>query len=115
MIKHINSVIMYSQDLDAAKAWYRDKLGFEVLYHVPDAFLSMTHSQMGRLDFHPTKDQGYVGRGPLPNYAVDDIAKVKGWLEGMDIKVSDIQQAGDSPRHAWFWDHEGNVLGLEED
>ena len=33
----------------------------------------------------------------------------------MDVKVSDIQQANDSPRHAWFWDLEGNVLGLEEE
>ena len=115
MIKQLNSVIMYSKDLDAAKHWYQETLDFEVLYHVPNAFLSMTHPDMGRLDFHPTTDAAYVGKGPLPNYAVPDIGKVKVWLETKGVKVSDIQQAGDSPRHAWFWDHEGNVLGLEED
>lgn len=115
MIKQLNSIIMYSKDLDAAKRWYQDQLGFEILYHAPNAFLSMKHPEMGRLDFHPTKDDDYIGKGPLANYAVADIAKVKAWLESKGAKVSDIQQAGDSPRHAWFWDHEGNVIGLEED
>lgn len=115
MIKQINSVIMYSTDLEAAKRWYQDNLGFEILYHVPNAFLSMRHPQMGRLDFHPTTNANNIGSGPLANYAVTDIAKVKAWLEAKGVKVSDIQQAGDSPRHAWFWDHEGNVVGLEED
>ena len=115
MIKHLNSVIMYSKDLDAAKRWYRDTLGFEILYHAPNAFLSMRHAEMGRLDFHPTTNDAYIGKGPLANYAVADIATVKGWLEGRGAKVSDIQQNGDSPRHAWFWDHEGNVIGLEEE
>ena len=115
MIQRLNSIIMYSKDLDAAKQWYQDKLGFEILYYVPNAFLSMQHAQMGRIDFHPTSDDSYIGRGPLPNFAVLDIAKAKAWLEGMGAKVSDIQQTGDSPRHAWFWDHEGNVLGLEEE
>lgn len=41
---------------------------------------------------------------------IADIAKVKAWLEAKE--VSDIQQTGDSPRHAWFWDHEGNVIKL---
>ncbi|MCR9159194.1 MAG: VOC family protein [Nannocystaceae bacterium] len=114
MIKELNSIIMYSQDLEAAKRWYREVLGFELLYHVPHAFLSMRHPQMGRLDFHPTDDPANIGKGPLPNYAVDDVAAVKAWLEGNGVKVSDVQQVNDSPRHAWFWDHEGNVLGLEE-
>ena len=39
---------------------------------------------------------------PLANYAVADIAAVKSWLESQGAKVSDIQQEGDSPRHAWF-------------
>ena len=115
MIQQLNSVIMYSKDLDAAKRWYEDTFGFETLYHVPHGFLSMRHPQMGRLDFHPTTDDTYIGRGPLANYAVADIAAVKAWLEAKGAKVSDIQQEGDSPRHAWFWDHKGNVLGLEED
>ena len=115
MIKQLNSVIMYSKDLEAAKNWYRTNLGFETLYHVPNAFLSMQHPEMGRLDFHPTTDDSYIGCGPLANYAVADITKVKAWLEAKGAKVSEIQQTGDSPRHAWFWDHEGNILGLEED
>ncbi len=115
MINQLNSIIMYSQDLDAAKKWYQQKLGFELIYHVPNSFLSMKHPGMGRVDFHPTTDPGSIGKGPLANYAVSDIIKVKHWLESMDIKVSDVQQEGDSPRHGWFWDHEGNVIGLEED
>lgn len=108
------SVIFYSRDIRKARQWYHDILGFEVLYHAPDAFLSMHHQDMGRLDFHPTDDDSYIGRGPLPNFYVNNLADTKDDLESRGIKVSDIQQTGDSPRHAWFWDFEGNVIGLEE-
>ena len=114
MISNLASVIMFSRDLDGAKAWYQDKLGFQVIYHAPGAFLSMKHERMGRLDFHPTSDEGAIGKGPMPNYSVDDIEKVIAWLESQEVKTSPIQQEGDSPKHAWFWDFEGNVLGLEE-
>ena len=75
----------------------------------------MYHKEMGRLDFHACGDDpSQIGRGPLPYYNVKDIEKVREILLSKGIKVKEIQQVGDSPKHTWFWDCEGNVMGLEE-
>ena len=114
MINQLASVIMYSTDLEQAKTWYIEKLNFEVNYYVPNAFLSLFHQKMGRLDFHYSESKDYIGKGPIPNYYVDDIEKVKHQLEEKSIKVHTIQQEGESPKHTWFWDFEGNIIGLEQ-
>ena len=115
MIKKIDHVMMWASDLEATARWYKEKLGFKVSYHAPGEFLSMHHEEMGRIDFHGADgDKSNIGKGPLPYYIVDDIAKVKTWLESKSIKVEEIQQVGESPKHTWFWDCEGNVIGLEE-
>ena len=115
MIKKIDHVMMWAQDLDKTSQWYKDKLGFKVSYHAPGEFLSMNHAEMGRIDFHASgDDKSNIGKGPLPYFIVEDIKTVKSWLESKSIRVNEIQQVGDSPKHTWFWDCEGNVLGLEE-
>ena len=114
MIKKINHIMMWSQDLEQTKNWYSEKLDFNLNYHAPGQFLSLAHNQMGRIDFHQCEDNLNIGKGPIPYFIVDDIEQVKSWLEGKDIKVDEIQQEGDSPKHTWFWDCSGNLIGLEE-
>lgn len=115
MIKKISHVMLWSGDLDNTIKWYMEKLDFHVNYHAKGEFASLSHDEMGRLDFHAAgEDRTQIGKGPLPYYIVKDIEAVKIWLENKSIKVNDIQQVGDSPKHTWFWDCEGNVLGLEE-
>lgn len=117
MIKKIDHIMMWAQDLEKTIHWYKDKLGFNVRYHAPGEFLSMTQAEMGRIDFHATgsnSDRSNIGKGPLPYFMVEDIEKTKAWLESKQIKVEEIQQVSDSPKHTWFWDCEGNVIGLEE-
>lgn len=106
---------MWGQDLDRVRHWYKDKLGFSVSYYAPAEFLSLNHAEMGRLDFHACgEDKSDIGKGPMPYFVVEDIEEVKKWLESKAIKVNDVQQVGDSPKHTWFWDCEGNILGIEE-
>jgi catechol 2,3-dioxygenase-like lactoylglutathione lyase family enzyme len=115
MIKRIDHVMMWSQDLEKTSTWYKEKLGFKISYLAPGEFLSMSHPEMGRLDFHACgDDKTNIGRGPLPYFIVDDIHLTKSWLEAKEIKVNEIQQVSDSPKHTWFWDCEGNILGLEQ-
>lgn len=114
MIKNISHVMLWAMDLEKTKSWYKEKLGFQINYYAPGEFLSMHEDNMGRLDFHQTNESEQIGKGPLPYYVVEDIEKVKAWLEGKDIKVNDIQQVGDSPKHTWFWDCNGNAFGIEE-
>lgn len=115
MIKKISHIMMWGQDLEKVSKWYREKLGFSVGYFAPNEFLSMKHPEMGRMDFHATgEDRSNIGKGSMAYFIVNDIAEVKTWLEAKQIKVNEVQQVGDSPKHTWFWDCEGNVIGLEE-
>lgn len=115
MIGKISHVMMWAKDLEKVSRWYREKLGFEVTYHAPGEFLSLYSAEMGRLDFHACGDDSSgIGNGPLPYYGVKDIEKVKAWLESKGIEVAKISQEGDSPKHTWLKDCEGNTLGLEE-
>ncbi len=112
--------MMWAQDLERVARWYKDKLGFQIVYHAPKEFLSLYHTDMGRIDFHgaasseTTSLASEIRHGPLPYFSVSDITKTKEWLEGKGIRVNEIQQVSDSPKHTWFWDSEGNVLGLQE-
>lgn len=115
MIKRIDHVMMWGQDLEKVSKWYKEKLGFSIRYHAPGEFLSMSQADMGRIDFHAAgEDRSNIGKGPMPYFMVEDIEAVKAWLEAKEIKVGDVQQVSDSPKHTWFWDCEGNVIGLEE-
>ena len=116
MIERISHVMMWGNDLGKIAQWYKDKLGFQVSYLAPGEFLSLYHETMGRLDFHGAGgDKSQIGKGPLPYYRVSDIEKTKSWLEAKGIKVDEIQQVTDSPKHTWFWDCEGNKFGIEGD
>lgn len=114
MIKKIHHVMLWANDLEATKNWYKSKLGFEINYYAPGEFLSMASEEMGRIDFHGDDSNENIGKGPMPYFMVDDIEAAKKWLEAKDIKVEDIQQEADSPKHTWFKDCAGNALGLEE-
>lgn len=107
--------MMWAQDLDRVADWYKQKLGFSISYYAPKEFLSMKHEEMGRVDFHADGvERSNIGKGPMPYFIVDNIEEVKVWLEAKGIKVNNIQQIDDSPKHTWFWDSEGNVIGLEQ-
>lgn len=114
MIKNVNHVMFWAKNLERAKNWYKEKLEFEVSYFAPEEFLSMRHKEMGRMDFHGGGTDQDIGHGPLPYFLVEDIEKTKSWLESKNIRVNEIQQVGESPKHTWFYDSEGNILGLEE-
>jgi catechol 2,3-dioxygenase-like lactoylglutathione lyase family enzyme len=115
MIGRISHVMMWAADLERTSRWYKDKLGFEINYLAPGEFLSMFSKQMGRMDFHACgNDRSGIGKGPMPYYVVENIEATKSWLEAKGVSVGDIQQVGDSPKHTWFKDCEGNEIGLEE-
>ncbi|MGE0171381.1 MAG: VOC family protein [Oligoflexales bacterium] len=113
MIGKIVNVMMWSKDLERTRTWYKEKLGFRPTYHAPGEFLAMYSDSMGAINFHATKDAAQIGNGPLPYFAVEDIEKTCAWLEQKGVKVNPIQQVSDSPKHTWFWDCEGNVLGIQ--
>lgn len=115
MIGKMSHVMMWAKDLDKVARWYKEKLEFQITYHAPGEFLSLHHDGMGRLDFHAAGDEtGQIGKGPLPYFSTPDLAKALAWLESRGVKVGHVEQVADSPKHSWFWDCEGNTIGIEE-
>lgn len=114
MIEKFSHVMMWAKSLDTTVQWYCDKLEYQVSYHAPDEFASLFHAKLGRLDLHGKAKDEDIGRGPMPYYRVKDMDEAMGWLKARGIKVENPQQVGESPRHTWFWDCEGNPLGIAE-
>jgi catechol 2,3-dioxygenase-like lactoylglutathione lyase family enzyme len=116
-----------AQDLDRARAWYRDKLGLEpaeereggLRYRCSDTWFGLfastgapsgTHTQMG--------------------WTVDDIEEAVAWLRSRGVELEEVDlpgvptvdgiadidgnypSLGSRERAAWFRDSEGNLLGL---
>lgn len=116
MFRKLSHVMLFVADLDRAVGWYRDTLGFEVLFVAPGAYAALRHAASGtKIALHPSEADGRdVGFGPMPCFLVDDIDAVVSDLRGRGVEVQDPRKQGESPRFATFWDSEGNALGLEE-
>lgn len=116
MISKLSHVMLFAKNHDATVQWYCDKLEFTVDYHAPGEYASMHHKTMGRLAIHAAeKKLEKSGNAPLPYYSVKDLDAALAWLTARGVECEKPQQVADSPRHTWFWDPEGNCLGLEED
>ena len=116
MISQLTHVMIWAKHHDQTVQWYCDKLEFTVTYHAPGEYASLHHKTMGRLAIHAAEKTSLnVGHGPLPYYAVKDLDATLAWLKARGVKCDPPQQVAESPRHTWFWDAEGNCLGLEED
>jgi catechol 2,3-dioxygenase-like lactoylglutathione lyase family enzyme len=116
MFESFSHVMLFAADLDRAVNWYCATLGFTPNFVVPGHYASLRHESLRmRLDLHPTEEEGAdVGHGPMPFFAVADIAAALAALKEKGAKTGSIQQQGQSPRFATFWDSEGNALGMEE-
>lgn len=98
-------------DLDRAIAWYRDVLGFELIYRLDD---------MGWCELKTGVDQVNVGLSvteevkpgsTTPTFGVRDIEAARAALEAADVKLDgDIMTIPDMVRLQTFYDPDGNSL-----
>lgn len=114
MDARFSHVMLYTADLDAAIAWYRDTLGFTLSYRAGAHYASLRHPTMGQLDLHPLKEGEAMApqHSAQPSYTVADLDAAVAELTAQGVKVNPIQEVGDGHRHTWFWDPDGNVIGL---
>jgi len=112
---HIVQVAVPVQDIDRARAFYRDVLG---LPHLFDAPPSLAFFQCGqtRLMLGP-RDGGEPVGGPLLYYHVPDAAAAEAQLVAIGVDVVQpaqlIARVGGKDIHlAVCRDSEGNMLGL---
>ena len=122
---HALSVMLAASDLDRAKAWYRDKLGFmpveEFAGMVADYASSDTSFNLYKTEFAGTA-RNTVAVFRMPNIRAE-VARLR--ARGVEFDeydmgefgktVDGIMSDGEGDANAWFTDSEGNILSLAED
>jgi catechol 2,3-dioxygenase-like lactoylglutathione lyase family enzyme len=108
-------------DIERAKRWYDEKLGFTPEREDPAG----VHYRSGSANFllYPTQHAG-TGQHTLAGWAVKDIRQLVEELRGRGVTFEEYDFPGlktedgvadlGSELAAWFKDSEGNILGLFE-
>ena len=108
-----------AHDLERAKRWYAEKLGFEPESEDPGAAHYRTGST--EFDIYPTQFAG-TGKHTLAGWSVDDIDKVMIDLRERGVTFEEYDFPGlktvngvaelEGERAAWFKDSEDNILAI---
>jgi catechol 2,3-dioxygenase-like lactoylglutathione lyase family enzyme len=122
---HALSVMLAVADLDRAKAWYRDKLGFEPVEEfagiVADYACADTTFNLYKTDFAGT------ARNTVAVWRMQNIRAEVARLRGRGVVFDEVDMGEDGKtvdgiwsddegdQNAWFTDSEGNILSLAED
>jgi len=119
------STMLAAADLDRARAWYADKLGFEP-FNVIEGFVMSYRSGNTRFEVYKTDFAGTAKN----TVAVWRLAKIRdevGRLRARGVAfeeydfgpegrtIGGILSEGETDLNAWFADSEGNILALAED
>ena len=108
-------------DVDRAKAFYTDQLGFvadvdvtpgpgvRVVQLTPPGSACSIGLGTG---LAPTRPGAGLGQGPAPGRR--DIEKARAELIGRGVEVGEIEDVGGGVRYAGFSDPDGNTLTLQE-
>jgi catechol 2,3-dioxygenase-like lactoylglutathione lyase family enzyme len=119
------TAMIAAADLDRAKRWYAEKLGFEPDFEFPDVLATYRSGPstftVYRTDFAGTA-KNTVGLWRLKGIR-DEVARLRGrgvvfeeydFGDG-DKTVDGITSDEKGDWNAWFKDSEGNILALAED
>jgi catechol 2,3-dioxygenase-like lactoylglutathione lyase family enzyme len=103
-------------DYDRSLAWYRDVLGWEVVFELPEWKWAQLQSPVkGMLVGIGQSEEVPDGGGATLTFTVSDIEAARGYLEGKGVKFDgDTRQVEDMVRLATFYDPDGNTLMLAQ-
>jgi predicted enzyme related to lactoylglutathione lyase len=110
------TIAMQSKDRKAAMAWYKETLGWDMLYDVEEIGwceirTSVEHVNIGLSDVESPK----VG-GPVPTFGVSDIDAARKEMEGKGVKFDgETREYPGMVKLATFYDRDGNALMLFQD
>jgi len=110
-----------ASDIERAKAWYRDKLGFSPEEELPDGS-AYYKSGSTRFFLYPTQFAG-TAQNTAVGWDVDDLDKVVDELRSRGVVFEEYDFPGlktengiavleGVERAAWFKDSEGNILSV---
>lgn len=103
-------------DYDRSLAWYRDVLGWEVVFELPEWKWAQLQSPVqGLLVGIGQSEQVKEGGGATLTFTVTDIDAARGYLEQQGVRFDgDTHQVEDMVRLATFYDPDGNALMLAQ-
>jgi len=119
------TTMLAAADLDRAKAWYAEKLGFEPTSEMP-GFVLDYRSGTTRFEIYKTDFAG-TAKNTVAVWRLAGIRDEVGRLRARGVTfeeydfgpdgrtVGGILAEGESDLNAWFIDSEGNILALAED
>jgi len=103
-------------DLDKGIAWYRDVLGFELLYRMDDMGWCELKTGVDNVNVGLSVTEEVNPGGATPTFGVTDIEAARAALEKQDVKLDgDIQTIPDMVRLQTFYDPDGNSLMFYQD
>jgi catechol 2,3-dioxygenase-like lactoylglutathione lyase family enzyme len=100
-------------DYDRSLAWYRDVLGFELVYELAEYGWCELRTPFGftiGLGQNETVQQGNI----TPTFGVRDIDAAIAHLRERDVKVEDWHEIPDMVRLSTFWDPDGTPWMLAQ-
>ncbi len=104
-------------DLDKGIAWYRDVLGFELLYKLDDMGWCEFKTETKGVNVGLSTTEGTKqGGGATLTFGVKDVASARSQLEAKDVRFDgETQTIPGMVSLATFFDPDGNQLMLAQD
>ena len=103
-------------DYDRSLAWYRDMLGWEVVFELPEwKWAQLQTPVTGLLVGLGQSERVKEGGGATLTFTVEDIEAARSYLEGEGVRFDgETGQVEDMVRLATFYDPDGNALMLAQ-
>ena len=103
-------------DLEKSVAWYRDVLGFELLYKMDEMGWCELKTGVQRVNVGLSVTEEPNPGGATPTFGVKDIEEARAALAEKDVKLDgDIQTIPEMVRLQTFYDPDGNALMFYQD
>lgn len=103
-------------DLDQAKGWYSDVLGFEHIYTLDDWGWCEMRTPLGGVTLGIGQAESvHPEGGATLTFGVDDLDAARAWLERHDVRFDgDTREISGMVRLATFYDPDGNTFMLAQ-
>ncbi|MEW6524647.1 MAG: VOC family protein [Bacillota bacterium] len=116
VFKHLDTVIIRVSDLARSREWYRERLGFSVVYALdgPERLVVLDAGRQMSLtlwELRPGEELVAAGAlGTYPIFAVDDIHATHRLLTQRDVRCTPVVDGGGVVLWFLLYDPDGNVI-----
>ena len=98
-------------DFDRAVEWYREALGFELVYRLDQYGWGEVSTPWGGVTIGLGQTEDVKTGGPTPTFGVKDIAAARSYLEGLGVRFDgDTHEIEGMVKLCTFYDPDGNAF-----